>query len=307
MNVIRPLFGRAVLGAAVLALAAGCSGSQGVTHAIPLPLDSSTLGAPQGWAAANKPILFVADLQNGGIHLYDPNTPNPPPEGTITEGISSPTGIAVDSQGALYVNNVGAFPNTITVYAPGKTKPRLTIKTSGYYGIAVDSKFDIFATNDGGTLYAYHKGAKKPYETIGGFDNPVGVAVDSKDNVWVADEGINKIYEIPKGTKQVEDSKRSGLADPNGIAFGRNDTLYVANNIAATIGIYPSGSKKPSMTIKNGVTNPTLNGVTAAGILFQSNQSTNVVGYKPGQKSPFSTITGLADPLGIASSPEIKK
>jgi NHL repeat len=304
---IKPLLGRVMLGAAALALGAGCSASQGVARAIPLPLNSSTFKWPQGWPATKKPILFVADLQNSAIRLYDPNTPNPSPEGSITDGISNPTGIAVDADGALYVNNVGAYPNTITVYAPGMSKPRLTIKTSGYYGMAVDSKDNIFATSVAGTLYAYHKGDKQPYETIGGFDNPVGVAVDSKDNVWVADDSANKIYEIPKGTKQVEDAHLAQLASPVGIAFGHNDALYVANNIAATIAIYHAGSKKPSVTIKNGVTDPTLNGITASGIFFQSNQTTNVVGYKPGEKTPFSTITGLADPLGIASSPEIKK
>ncbi len=125
--------------------------------------------------------------------------------------------------------------------------------------------------------------------------------------MWVADDSANKIYEIPKGTKQVKNSGLAELESPVGIAFGHNDALYVANNITTTVAIYHSGSKRPSVTIHDGVVDPTLNGITAAGIFFQSNQTTNVVGYKPGKKTPFSTITGLADPLGIASSPEIKK
>jgi hypothetical protein len=47
--------------------------------------------------------------------------------------------------------------------------------------------------------------------------------------------------------------------------------------------------------------------VTAADYFFQANQFGAVVGYKKGQKTPFSTITGSADPLGIASSPLVKK
>ena len=52
---------------------------------------------------------------------------------------------------------------------------------------------------------------------------------------------------------------------------------------------------------------PTLNGFTAVDAFFQSNQDDNVVGYKKGQTSPFSTLSGASSPLGIASSPLVTK
>jgi len=320
------LYSRALIVIAVLVGVAGCGGSSSsvtpagsLTRLVPgpvvagpvvVPMIPLPVTGPRGWpdaAKRAKPILFVSDLQGNVVRLYDPNTPNAQEEGTITDSVMNPQGLAVDSKGSLYVSNVGSTEEAITVYSPGTSKPRLTIPTPGYYGIAVDSKGDIFATYFGGTVYAYKPGAKKPYESIGGFDNPVGIAVDSKDNVWVSDDSANKVYTIPAGTKEVKDAGLIGLRSPSGLSFGTGDTLYVGNFGNNTVTVYAAGSKKPSTTITDGITSPNLNGVTAADYFFQANQFGAVVGYKKGQKTPFSTITGSADPLGIASSPAVKK
>jgi sugar lactone lactonase YvrE len=320
------LYGRALIVIAALVGVAGCGGSSSsvtppgsLTRLVPgpavagpvvVPMVPPPVTGPRGWpnaAKRAKPILFVSDLQGNVVRLYDPDTPNAPEEGTITDSVMNPQGLAVDSKGSLYVSNVGYTEETITVYSPGKSKPRLTIPTPGYYGIAVDSKGDIFATYTGGTVYAYKPGAKKPYESIGGFDNPVGIAIDSKNNVWVSDDSANKVYTIPAGTKEVKDAGLIGLNGPDGISFGTGDTLYVGNFGGYDVTVYSAGSKKPSETITDGITSPNLNAVTAADYFFQANQFGAVVGYKKGQRTPFSTITGSADPLGIASSPLVKK
>jgi hypothetical protein len=298
---------RVVVTVAVLAIAAGCSGGSTPANSVPMALSGR-----QGWPDARSmtnPILFVADLQGNVVRLYDPNTPNPTAEGTITNGISNPQGIAVDSKGALYVSNVGSAP-AITVYSPGNDKPHLRIPTTGYYGIGVDSKGDIFGASIAGSVVGYRAGKKTPFETIGGFSNPVGIAVDGKDNVWVSDDSANKVYVIAAGTKQVKDASLAGLDSPIGLSFGTGDVLYVANYAnhgPPNVKIYPAGSKKPNATITNGITGPVLNGITAGDIFFQSNQLGVVIGYKKGQKAPFSTITGNSDPLGIASSPLVQK
>ena len=133
-------------------------------------------------------------------------------------------------------------------------------------------------------VYGYRPGAKKPYETIGGFDYPIGLAVDGKNNVWVADEGANKVYVIPAGTTQVKDARLIGVDGPIGISFRPKNAVYVANFAPLNVRVYPAGSKKASATITDGITNPTLNGVTSAGIFFQANLPGNVVGYKKGQR-----------------------
>jgi sugar lactone lactonase YvrE len=297
------LYPRAFIAAGIALSIAGCSGAGS-----PLTPPGS-IAAPSVSQDATKAILYVADRQGNVVRMYDPNTPNPTAEGEITDGISGPQGLAVDSKGTLYVSNVGGSTtakNWISIYDAGKKKPRMTIPGPGYYGLAVDAKGDIFATFTGGYVAAYKPGAKKPYETFKGFDNLDGIAVDSKDNVWFADIGASKVYEILAGTRKAKDAGLSGLNGPDGVAFGPKDTLYVANFGPYNVQVYKAGSKHPAYTLTDGIHQCTLNGATAGGIFFQSNQTDNVVGYKAGQKAPFSTITGNSDPLGIAAYPPVR-
>jgi hypothetical protein len=299
------LYRRAIIAAGVAAFLSACSSSG-------LPLTPLQSAAANSGASpdATKPILYVADRIGNVVRYYDPNTPNATAEGTISDKVSGPSGLAVDSKGALYVSNLGnstATKGWISVYDAGKTKPRLIIPGPGYYAIAVDSKGDIFASEVAGYVDAYKPGAKKPYETIKGFVNPTGIAVDGKNNVYLADEGASKIYEIPAGTKTVKNLGLQQINGPNGISFGKNDTLYVANFGPYNVTVYRAGSKKPAYTITDGISGCTLNGVTAGNIFFQSNQEHDVVGYRDGKKTPFSTITGNGDPLGIAAYPVVRK
>ena len=298
------LFRRAIIAAGVAAFLTGCSlgGGSQLT-----PAGSASAANSTASPNATKPILYVADLIGNVVRYYDPNTPNATAEGEITESVSGPQGLAVDSKGSLYVSNVGPSKSWISVYDAGKKKPRLIIPGPGYYALAIDSKGDIFAVETGGYVDAYKPGAKKPYETIKGFVNPDGAAADSKNNVYVADTGTNKIYEIAAGTKKVKDLGLEQVNGPTGISFGKADTLYVANFGPYNVTVYRAGSKKPMYAITDGITGPTLNGVTAGDIFFQSNQEHNVVGYKEGKKTPFSTIVGNGDPLGIAAYPLVRK
>jgi hypothetical protein len=253
-------------------------------------------------------IVYVADANNNVVNLYDPNVPNPTPIGTITSGLNVPIGLAVDLYGKLYVVNIGN--NTVTEYNHGSTTPSFTITggMSSPYGIGVDSHRRVFVTNLGNnTVTGYKHGQTSPFETVSGVGpNPVGLAVDHHDNVFVADDSDNTIYEIPAGSSTAQNSGLTQLNGPIGVAFTGRDTLYVANFGVNTIGVYPSGSMTPTETITTGIDQPTLNGIVKEhGNFFQSNQSGLVHGYKEEHQNPYSTITGIGRPAGIAGFPRI--
>ena len=249
--------------------------------------------------------------------MYDPKTPNPSPEGSITNGIDYPFGLAVDKKGTLYVANLlGGSPDigSITIYPQGSSSPSVTITNgvSNPYGIAVDSRGDIFASNLGNdTVVGYKAGKTTPFETID-FSNlgqALGVGVDAKNNIWVASDTTSQVYEIPDGSSTPKNAGLSGLNGSINVAFGKKDVMYVSNFGGSNVTVYPYGMTTPSKVITNGIEHngPTLSGFTRSGSYFQSNQNGNVVGYKNGKTSPFSTITGIPDPRGIASTPLIKK
>lgn len=268
----------------------------------------------RGWPdkKKRKEILFVADLQANVVEMYNPKVPNPTPEGSITTGISNPGQLAVDKKGTLYVANIGN--SSITEYPKGQTSPSLTITNglSSPEGIAVDSKGDIFASNlNNNTVVAYLPGQSSPYETInfGSLGQPAGIDTDGNDNLWVATDSTNSVYEIQAGSSTPQNANLTGLSGPAGVSFGPNDVMYVSNFTGSNVQVYAYGTTTPKKTIVNGIEyeGPTLNGFTATGTFFQSNQFKNVVGFKKGRTSPFSTITGFTDPLGIASSPLVEK
>ena len=258
--------------------------------------------------ATSHRVLFVVDANNTKVLLYNPAKKNPSPEGMITAGLNCPAGAAVDKAGTLYI--VNSCNNTVTEYLKGQTTVHFTINTgmNSPYGIGVDSHKRVFVSNLGNnTVTGYKPKSTSPYETISGVGpNPVGVAVDSKDNVYVADDSDNTIYLIPAGSNTAQNSGITQLNGPIGVSFDTGDTLYVANFALNQVAIYPSGSKTPTSTLTNGINEPTLNGFAKPGIFFQSDQTGPVVGFKPGQTTPFSTISGIGRPLGIVSYPRLK-
>lgn len=303
-------FGRTIAAIFLVFLSAACA-TNSTSPGGAVPLSVPRFGNTQGWTAGKikKPILFVAYSDNV-VRMYDPNTPNPPVEGEISDGVADPYGVAVDTRGWLYVANNSSRASGITVYAPGRSKPRLKIPAPGYYGLGIDSKGDVFGADVDGFVDAYKPGAKKPYETFNNFVNPRGLAVDAKDNVWVADNGSSKVYEIAAGTKRVEDQHLEGVNIPNGLAFGADGVLYVSNlgslSRNPNVTVYEAGSKKPTYVIRE-TRLLYLSSVTPRGLFFQSTGKPDVLGYRPGDKKSFSTITGTAYPRGIASSPGIQK
>jgi hypothetical protein len=335
---------RALVVAAALAFAAGCSGNSTSlapnqsTSVVPLaqqlppgmrlmrgaaverplvvPVLPHPWNLPHVWPdRRHKQIMFVADPQDNQILMYNPRKTNPSPEGSITTGIDYSFGLAIGKNGTLYVANLlGGSSNTgsITIYPKGKTSPSQTITdgASNPYGIGIDSKGDLFVANLGNdTIVGYKPGTTSPFETINFSSDgqALGLGIDANDNIWIGSDTNNSVWEIPAGSTTPMNAHLTGLSGTINVAFGQNDEMYVSNFAGPNVQVYTYGTTTPSRTITSGMTGPTLSGLTQSDYFFQSNQDGNVVGFKKGQSTPFSTITGIPDPRGIASRPLVKK
>jgi sugar lactone lactonase YvrE len=184
------------------------------------------LAQPFGIATDSHGNLYVANAEGGphgqgSITVYPTHSMgNVAPSATITgdkTGLSSPSGIALDLSGKLYVANVNGGPDSngsITIYpagSSGNVTPIATIsddpscrpcdKTglSSPQGVAVDSSGKIYAVNvtgGGVTIYPPVESSRgilnqAPSATITGTKNGPdltgGITLDSSGNIYVTD------------------------------------------------------------------------------------------------------------------------
>jgi len=265
-----------------------------------------------GWWAhpdRKQPTLFVSDL-NGGppqIRIYPANVKNPTQSGSITQGIDLPINVAVDKQGTIYVANNGN--STVTEYPFGATSPSVTLSTQivNPNGIAVDSHGTVYVTSGAsvGSCYVleFPKGSTSPSVQVNGFGLPIGLAIDSSDNLYVADAAFSnyKVWEVPAGTTSPQNLGLTGLADDTGAAVDGANDLYISNYSSNSVLGYHLGQTTPFVTISSPLHEPYALGFNSKGTLFVGNYSGFVTGFKKGHTTDFESFTsGMVTPTGIA-------
>ncbi|MGA3103431.1 MAG: hypothetical protein ABSD53_03055 [Terriglobales bacterium] len=117
---------------------------------------------------------------------------------------------------------------------------------------------------------------------------PLGLAVDAKGNLWVANQGEQNILAFSPTYKQLTaDTITQGLSYPNGVAFDTLGDLWVSNyfypgNPASYISEYTNGVQNRAATISDGVVQPTalaIDGLNNIWVVNANNGTPNIVVY----------------------------
>lgn len=183
---------------------------------------------------------------------------------TITDSIKGSGSLSLDSQGNLYIADLGDF------LAP----PTPTSDTTSVYKLDKLGNITVVAT---------------------GFKTASGNAFDSQGNFYQADLVESKIYKIDiNGQKTL--FADSGLARPIGLVFDNNDNLYACNCGSSSIskidtqGAVSSFASGPLFSCPNGIA------IDGKGHFYVSNYSgslNNIVKISPeGAPSVFATLPG---------------
>jgi sugar lactone lactonase YvrE len=302
------------------------------------------LAGPTGITLDTGGKIYVANNGNNSVTVYSAGSSgNTAPSATISgvnTGLAGPYGIALDASLRIYVtNNEGS----VTVYpagSNGNATPSATISGSGTAlapgdvgPIAIDGAGKIYVANDGSqsdgsdtvTVYAAGStGNATPSEIINrqfanlsaGLAGPDGIAFDSAENIYVANNDNNSVTVYPAGSNgnvppsATISGSNTGLSVPTGVALDIDDNIYVSNenNIVT---VYPAGSNgniAPSATISGGSTgldSPEGIALDSGGNIYVANGLNNTVTVYPkgstGNVAPSATLNTDLDTLtGVA-------
>ncbi len=336
----------------------------------PIALTTDT-AAPNGVATDSSGRIYVTNGATNTVTVYaaDANG-NVPPIAVIGGSktrLANPNGIALDASGKIYVLNSMNYSNgSITVYPPldagtgilneapiaviAGSKTRL----DNAAGITLDSKGNIYVANglrvrvrpdqsyDSGRLTVYRaesNGNVAPIATISGHRTglayPVGIALDSGGNIYVANyytantrsdlKYDSSITVYPAGSNgnappsAVIAGDNTGLSYPQGIALDSSGNLYAegyGNGVGYSVNVYPEGSNgnvSPSASIAGadtGMDGPFAIALDSSGNIYVLNsyggtaQLGSVTAYPAGSSGdtvPTATITSNFTRLPFAS------
>lgn len=229
---------------------------------------AASFNHPEGVAVDAEDDVYVADTGNNEIReitsagvvstLAGSGSPGKSDGGGAYASFNHPDGIAVDSQGNVYVADTGndeireiiAGGAVITLAGSGAPGEANGVGVAASFdhpeGIAVDSTDHVYVAdtrNDEirkitpGNVVSTLAGSGSPGNADGiaaaaSFDNPSGVAVDSVGNLFVADGGNDELRVIIKKSGEVATVARSTSSNEpiQGVATGPSkavDILYL--------------------------------------------------------------------------------
>ena len=132
-------------------------------------------------------------------------------------------------------------------------------------------------------------------------NQPQGLAVDAKGNLYVANFAGNQILVYnPSYVQQTKRNISTNVSYPTGVAFDRDGNLFVSNAGTWSITKYtPAGVQTPAATITNGVQYPTAVAVDALNDVFVINdfQTYNVydsTGYMIASNTTTQVVNTIA-------------
>lgn len=205
---------------------------------------------PQNAGGKLSPFDYVSTFAGTGV--------NQSIDGPLaTSAFAGPAAIAADGAGNLYVSDADVSSNKIRKISAAGVVSTLVGSAAGFNsprGLAADSKGNVFVADtynnkvckidkDGVVTTLAGSGASGNATGMGAsasFNYPMGLAVDTTGNVYVADKNNNRICKItPEGMVSVLAGGTKGTSDgvgtdaffnqPSGVAVDASGTVFVAD------------------------------------------------------------------------------
>jgi len=157
-------------------------------------------------------------------------------------GLASPTGVAADGQGNVYIADQGNNRILAVVTSGSATGTQTTVLSglSSPWGVAADWSGNVYVADTGNNrilmMPVTSTGLGAAVTVGSGFNSPKGVAVDLAGNLYVADSGNNQVVELPL--------MGNGFGSPITVASGFNNPTGVAVDAAGDLIVADTGNNR---------------------------------------------------------------
>ena len=213
-----------------------------------------------GLAMDDSDRLYVSDSEARHVLVFNPEHRV---EGTISAGMSSPAGIAVDNENRfLYVSDTDldqvlvydADPPYRLIRSIGTAGKKHTLSDPGNFSfptnVAVDSDGNVYVSDtfndrveifdaDGNFVRTFGKAGDGP----GYFARPKGIAVDSDNHVWVADSVTDRVQVYTQEGRLLLWMGGHGLLPGqftalNGLAIDKNHRVFTSEQYVGRVQMF---------------------------------------------------------------------
>lgn len=291
--------------------AESCVVSAGFTPAAPGLAQGALVLADSAGA-----LLATTDLYGIGLGAgvtADPGTVMP-----IGAGLKTPTSVALDFAGDLFIadpgsNNVWEFPKgSATSVAVGSG-------LAGPTGVAVDGIGNVYIADSGNgrivEVPVVNGALSTSAQTVlisdstsvagATLNNPAGLTVDAQGNLYIADTGNSRVVFLPPTNGWSAEGAitlGSGFSRPLAVAVTSSGLIYIAdsgNGEVYSIGYAAEAVGKT--LVATGFSNPSALATDAAGNLFVVDKGNLQVLRIPNESGSLVTTSALDVSLGISN------
>jgi sugar lactone lactonase YvrE len=268
----------------------------------------------------------IASANLSGIGLGAGLTIDPGEAVAIGSGLKTPTGVAVDLAGDVFLAD--STNNQVLEVLPGNPTPvAIGSGLSAPTGVAVDTVGNVYIADTGNNRIvevpvvsgALSNGAQSVLvsgsASIAGatLSGPSGISMDAGGNLYIADTGNNRVLYLPQyGNWDVAGAFTLGsnLSKPLATAVTPSGVIYIADSGNGNIYSLPyAATAAPKTLVASGYTNLSALATDAAGDLFVVDAGKTLISRIPnigGALAPGSAfnITGdITNPYGAALDP----
>jgi serine/threonine-protein kinase len=256
--------------------------------------------------------IYIANTAGLGILTYNADgTPGSP---TITDGVTDPSGVAVDTGGNIYVANsfFAGMSGAVTTYNPDGSRRSLTIPfgvlSTGQ--IAVDLARNIYVCandpNDVGYVLSWDSQGAQPKAPVElEMESTLSVAVYAAGTLYVT---LDSFAFPPDNTVRtyVDGGQTSPFFDfgatiPSAVAVDAAGKIYIALGSANRILTYNPDGTPTSPTITAGLAYPEGIAVDGAGTIYVANaRNDTVTTYNADGSRSAPTIALPYNPVALA-------